>query len=61
MLRVEFLDRQNSYSEVYLDEAQSVFKQTLRQGEIFVLERSSPEELRGLFPDKSDEIMQPEE
>jgi hypothetical protein len=59
-LRVDFLDQQDSYSQVYLDENEMIFKETLRRGVTYMLERSNPTELRRLFPEKSSEILKHE-
>ncbi len=56
-LRVDFLDRRDSYSQVYLDENKITFKETIQRGVTYVLERSSPAELGKLIPEKSGEIL----
>jgi len=60
-LRLDFLDQQDSYSQVYLDENEMIFKETLRRGATYVLERSNPAELGRVFPEKSSEILKYEE
>ncbi len=44
------------YSEI-LDENKVMFKEVLRRGVTYVLERSNPAELRRLIPEKSNEIL----
>jgi hypothetical protein len=56
-LRLDFLDRPGSYSQVYLDENKTMFKETMHYGATYVLERSSPAELETLIPEKSGEIL----
>ncbi len=56
-LRLDFLDWRDSYSQVYLDENKVMFKEILRRGVTYVLERSNPAELRRLIPEKSNEIL----
>jgi hypothetical protein len=60
-LRLDFLDWRDSYSQVYLDENKMILKEILRRGATYVLERSNPAELRGLIPEKSNEILKYEE
>jgi hypothetical protein len=60
-LRVDFLDRRDSYSQVYLDENKIMLKETIQRGVTYVLERSSPADIRKLFPEKSGEILKYEE
>ena len=55
-LRLDFLDRQGSYSQVYLDKNKMTLKEIFHRGGTYVLERSSPTELRKLIPEKSGEI-----
>jgi hypothetical protein len=57
VLKLDFLDRRDSYSEIHLDEEQVIFKEVLREGTTYILERSNPEEVRRLFPEKANEII----
>jgi hypothetical protein len=57
MLSVEFLDGQGFSERLYLDDQRRISKRLLRHGGIYLLERSSAEDIAEEFPERADYIM----
>ncbi|MHC4126293.1 MAG: hypothetical protein ACYSRR_07585 [Planctomycetota bacterium] len=56
LVKLQFLDNTGFYIKVYLDEQFQIYKSTLRQKHIYILERSSKENILKLFPQRADYI-----
>ncbi len=58
ILRLEPLDGQGFYEQVYLDNNKKIYKRLLRQEDLYTLKKASIEEIRAIFPERSKNILQ---